>query len=109
MEQHALIALVVVLLGDLLAAMGVPLPQTNVPDLLDFDQLVARVYASGVALIPVGPDGRLHFLSHSIVLRVPFLNIYQHRRLASRARWGLPYNWSWHVFEEEKTFDAKKT
>ena len=35
MEEHPLVALVVVLLGDLLAPVGVALPQLHVADLLD--------------------------------------------------------------------------
>ena len=42
-----------------------PLPQLDIPDLLDLDNVVSGEEAAGVALVPVLPDRRLHLLLHS--------------------------------------------
>ena len=55
MEEHPLVALVVVLLGHLPPPMAVLLPQLRVTDLLDFEDPVVGEDAAGVALVPVLP------------------------------------------------------
>merc|ERR1719154_475995 len=85
MEQHPLIALVVVLLCHLSPPVAVPLPQFCVPDFLYFVNSVAGKEAPSVPLVPGLPDGALHLLLHCTPLRIIIPNIHQDCALA-RAR-----------------------
>ena len=49
-EEHPLVALVVVLLGHLTPSMRITFPEFDVPDLLDLGHVVSNENASGVTL-----------------------------------------------------------
>jgi len=64
-EEHPLIALVVVLFGHFTPAVGIPFPELDISDLLDFDNLVSGEESARMALVPVLSDSRLHLLFDS--------------------------------------------
>merc|ERR550519_2237550 len=82
MEKHSLIALIVILLGNLSPPVAVFLPQFSVPDLLYLENAVIGENAPSVSLVSVFPDGTLHLLLDRPPLGILISNIHQHSALA---------------------------
>ena len=87
-EQHPLVALIVVLFGNFPPAVRVALPQLDVPDFGDFQDFVSRKHPASVALVTVLPDCGLHLLFDGRKLGVVSVDVDQNSRLAASAwRW----------------------